>query len=358
MKRAAWALALAAPVVLVAGAAEAHQVGLSRGTYRLVDTNLQVGLTFARRELATLAPAADANHDDTVDEAELRANGRAIGDRLGALVRVAAAGRPCAPSFVSAQALEEDGASVALVYACPAPGPARVELAFFGELASGHRHLASVGSGTPRDLVVSEKNPAFEVGADGAAPPAARAGLGAVEMVELGVEHILTGYDHLVFLLGLVLVGGRLRSLLAVVTAFTLAHSITLGLAALHVVTLSPRLVEPAIALSIAYVGVENFFVPNAERRWRITFPFGLIHGFGFAGALAEIDLPRAEVPKALACFNVGVELGQLAVLALVLPLLAWLRRYPWFDRTVVRGASVLIVVAGLGWFVQRVFFA
>src|SRR5262249_30813916 len=116
-------------------------------------------------------------------------------------------------------------------------------------------------------------------------------------MLKLGVEHILTGADHLVFLLGLILVGGRWRSLVGVVSAFTLAHSITLALAALSVFAPSPRIVEPAIALSIAYVGVENLFVKDASKRWRITFPFGLIHGFGFAGALREIALPRAELP-------------------------------------------------------------
>ena len=134
-------------------------------------------------------------------------------------------------------------------------------------------------------------------------------------MLKLGVEHILTGADHLVFLLGLILVGGSLRSLVGVVTAFTLAHSITLALAALSIFAPSPRLVEPAIALSIAYVGVENLFVNDASKRWRITFPFGLIHGFGFAGALREIALPRAQLPIALVSFNLGVELGQLGVL-------------------------------------------
>src|SRR5205814_169801 len=102
-------------------------------------------------------------------------------------------------------------------------------------------------------------------------------------LFRLGVQHILTCYDHLVFLLGLILVGGRFRSIMVVITAFTVAHSITLGMAALQIVAPSTRLVEPAIALSIAYIGVENWYVQNASRRWMITFPFGLIHGFGFA---------------------------------------------------------------------------
>jgi len=125
-------------------------------------------------------------------------------------------------------------------------------------------------------------------------------------MVWMGVQHIVTGYDHLAFLLGLLLLGGRVRTLVAILTAFTVAHSITLALAVLRVVSLSPGFVEPAIALSIAYVGVENLFVTDARKRWRITFPFGLLHGFGFAGALTALDLPRAQLPSALFGFNLG----------------------------------------------------
>jgi hypothetical protein len=110
------------------------------------------------------------------------------------------------------------------------------------------------------------------------------------------------------------------------------------------------------IALSIVYVGVENFFVKDAEKRWRVTLPFGLIHGFGFAGALGEIALPRAEIPVALLAFNVGVELGQVAVLALVLPLILAARKRAWFERTGVKVISAAIVAAGLFWFVTRVF--
>jgi hypothetical protein len=150
-------------------------------------------------------------------------------------------------------------------------------------------------------------------------------------------------------------VGGSLRSLVGVVSAFTLAHSITLALAALGVLAPSPRFVEPAIALSIAYVGIENLFVKDASRRWRITFPFGLIHGFGFAGALREIALPRAQIPVALVSFNLGVELGQLAVLALALPLVLAARRAPRFGERGVRAVSSTIALAGVVLFVVRV---
>jgi hydrogenase/urease accessory protein HupE len=179
--------------------------------------------------------------------------------------------------------------------------------------------------------------------------------VGALGFLRMGIEHILTGYDHLVFLLGLVLVGGRFRSLFAVVTAFTLAHSLTLAFAVLGAWAPPPRVVEPLIALSIAYVGIENFFIKGAENRWRITFPFGLVHGFGFAAALREISLSHAEIPSALLSFNLGVEVGQLAVLALALPLVLYLRKREWFSMRGTSALSGAVALAGVFWFLERV---
>jgi hydrogenase/urease accessory protein HupE len=172
---------------------------------------------------------------------------------------------------------------------------------------------------------------------------------------KLGIEHILTGYDHLVFLFGLVLLRARLRELVGVVTAFTLAHSLTLAVAALGLFVPSPRLVEPAIALSIAYVGVENLLVKDGKHRWRVAFPFGLLHGFGFAGTLREIHLPRAAIPGALVAFNVGVEAGQLFAMALVVPLVMLVRDQAWFEPRGVRVLSAAVALAGCVWFVLRV---
>ncbi|HSN98462.1 MAG TPA: HupE/UreJ family protein, partial [Candidatus Nanopelagicales bacterium] len=262
-----------------------------------------------------------------------------------------------------------------------------VDVELLDDLPYGHRHIARLGGG-PRmaEAILYRKRKSLEVltapaSAQADAPPsggaaassadAADAGgadrknggggeghapSGALGMFAMGIEHILLGIDHLVFLLGLVLVGGRFRSILMVVTAFTVAHSVTLVLATLGIWNPSPSLVEPAIALSIAYVGVENFFVGDAEGRWRVTLPFGLIHGFGFAGALQEIALPRPEIPKALLFFNLGVEAGQIAVLAVVLPLLAVGRKRGWMSPRNTRLASALIVLAGVAWFVERVF--
>jgi hypothetical protein len=143
--------------------------------------------------------------------------------------------------------------------------------------------------------------------------------------------------------------------LLAVITAFTVAHSITLALAVLGVFAPPPAVIEPLIAASIAYVGVENFFVKNAEGRWRITAPFGLVHGFGFAGALAEVGVPKTDVPLTLFLFNLGVECGQLMVLAVVLPILWVARKRGWLGPRVVKGLSVVVIALGVFWLVQRV---
>jgi hypothetical protein len=180
-------------------------------------------------------------------------------------------------------------------------------------------------------------------------------GLGS--FILLGIEHILTGYDHLLFLLGLLLRGGSWLSLAKIVTAFTLAHSVTLALAALDIVVLPDRLVEAVIALSIAFVAAENIFLkPVASRRWVVSFCFGLVHGFGFSSALRELDLPRHGLVLALFGFNVGVEIGQGLVVAAALPLLALIRRTGWEQR-MVWGSSLAILLVGVVLFVERAFF-
>jgi hydrogenase/urease accessory protein HupE len=164
-----------------------------------------------------------------------------------------------------------------------------------------------------------------------------------------GIEHIFLGYDHIAFLVGVVLWARRLVPVIKIVTAFTIAHSITLSLAALDVIVIPSAIVEPAIAASIVFVAVENFFSRDIDRRWRVAFAFGLIHGFGFAGALREIGLPANAVATALAAFNIGVEIGQAAIVAIVVPALIALDRLMAADRAKsVRAASLVYVVSVL----------
>jgi hydrogenase/urease accessory protein HupE len=179
------------------------------------------------------------------------------------------------------------------------------------------------------------------------------------KFVPAGIHHILIGPDHLLFLVGLLLLGGSIRRLLLVVSAFTAAHSITLSLAALNVVTPPARLIEPAIALSIVCVGVDNLMVGRGRdvRAW-IAFGFGFIHGFGFANVLREMNLPSRALGWSLFSFNLGVEIGQLLVVVVVASALMGLRsRNEAAGRRLAFAGSLAVILVGAFWFVQRVFF-
>lgn len=172
-----------------------------------------------------------------------------------------------------------------------------------------------------------------------------------------GIRHIAIGPDHILFIVGLLLLGGGVATLLGVVTSFTLAHSLTLALAALGLVRLPARLIEPLIALSIVIVAFETLRAREGTRDHRrmLAFGFGLVHGFGFASVLADLGLPRLALGHALAAFNLGVEAGQAAIVLVLAPALAALARHrpPWHERTV-RTLAIVIAAAGGFWFVQR----
>ncbi|MGE5814207.1 MAG: HupE/UreJ family protein [Acidobacteriota bacterium] len=173
-----------------------------------------------------------------------------------------------------------------------------------------------------------------------------------------GVHHILIGPDHLLFLVGLLLLGGSLSRLTLVASAFTLAHSLTLSLAALGLFQPPARVIEPAIALSIVYVGIDNLVVRDGRdvRAW-IAFGFGFVHGFGFANVLREMDLPPRALGWSLFSFNAGVEVGQLLVVLLVASAIAILRsKSEVAGRRLAFAGSLVVVAAGAFWFIERVF--
>lgn len=173
--------------------------------------------------------------------------------------------------------------------------------------------------------------------------------------VLLGIEHVLMGYDHLIFLFGLLIVGGRFGRIAGVITAFTAAHSITLALATLDLVSIPSHLVEALIAASIVYVGMENLVRRDLQHRWRLAFAFGLVHGLGFASVLGDLGVHTAgRIGWLLAGFNVGVELGQVAIVACVLPLVWRLARSPRLAWQVATVGSFCIVCAGGFWVVER----
>jgi hydrogenase/urease accessory protein HupE len=293
-------------------------VGLSQGRYVATPEGLEAELTFTQAELAAAAQATPID--------------QWIADRIAI--------EGCQLSRHDLQPAERDGVTVHASWRCASPGEAVLRLDFLEALPAGHRHLAAqqVFHAGQRELALKVE-------------PRARF----AELVRLGIEHILIGWDHLLFLFGMVLVASRLREVLKVVTAFTVAHSLTLAVAALGVLAPSPRVIEPLIALSIAYVGVENLVVKNLEGRWKVALLFGLLHGFGFAGGMLDIGASPSQLPTVLLGFNLGVELGQLGVLALLLPMLARLRRVEARWLTSKRVLSGLVVIPGLAAFVLRV---
>ena len=224
----------------------------------------------------------------------------------------------------------------------------------FDVLGADHHTLAKVEapSGTQQFAFAPDTRQArFVFGDDGDAAHSTRS------FFLMGVQHILSGYDHLLFLVGLLLPGGGVLSLAKIITAFTIAHSVTLSLAVLQVVTLPDRLIEAVIALSIAFVAAENLFLdPAVSRRWLVSFCFGLVHGFGFSSALRALNLPAHGLLVSLFGFNAGVEIGQGLVVAVALPVLVLVRKTRW-ERRMVWSSSLAILLVGVVLFVERAFF-
>ncbi len=223
-------------------------------------------------------------------------------------------------------------------------------------LGPAHVHLASVSmSGRLQEQILDGRNrTAFFTQTSGTWWQT----LG--RFVWLGIQHIATGYDHLAFLLGLLIATATLRSLVKVITSFTVAHSITLALATFNIVVLPSRFTESMIAASILYVAVENLVRKTTIDRWKLTFLFGLVHGFGFSNVLREMQLPRANLALSLFSFNLGVEIGQLVFVVLLFPALEDLMRsgrtlwgQPWLRPAI----SIAIGLLAAYWFVQRAFF-
>jgi hydrogenase/urease accessory protein HupE len=267
---------------------------------------------------------------------------------LGAVashVHVRSQEQPCEPVPASVTPARSDGGEVDVLvhFACAqAPGVLSIRDDLFDVLGADHHTIANIEyPGGTRQFVFQPDARELRVSVS-----AADTGGWGGSFFTLGVEHILTGYDHLLFLLALILAGGNLLSLLKIVTAFTIAHSITLALAVLGVVVVPERLVEATIAASIAYVAAENLFARRpTSHRWAVSFLFGLVHGFGFSAVLRQLGLPEHGLAWSLLAFNLGVEAGQACAVVLALPLLLWARRFRWEPRLVAIASAVILGV-------------
>ena len=370
----AWNAAIVAALVTallgLARTASAHGMGVSTGDYTLVGPRLRAEIVLRADDAALAVPGLDASVDGRVSQAEVDRAAPALKAAFFDPLEVLADGATCTPALEDARLDPPDGLRLRGAFACPvAPTRLRLRFGFLSRMPSGHRHLATahLTRGDVETLAVFAR-PDFDVLVAGAPSH------GFLSLLRGGVEHIVSGADHLAFLLALVLGGTlgrvlpagarplaskenrfpRLGPLVAMLTAFTIGHSISLGVATLGGYAPGARFVEPAVALSVAYVGAENLFAREVSHRWMLTFPFGLVHGFAFAGGLLPLGLSRAQLPAGLFAFNLGVEVGQLLVLAVLLPPLAWLGRRAWYPAGA-RALSAAIGVAGIAWFLQRV---
>jgi hydrogenase/urease accessory protein HupE len=358
--------------------ARAHDPGLSSATVRLFPDKLEANLTFALRDADELA-GLDADKDGTISEDEFAASGQRLGRIVAGAFEVRFDDALTNATEIRCQYDENNNnADVFLVV----PGKKFTKLTLRSRMIEGFRldHRQYFLLQNPSGVVMAERllsassdtvtieveAAATETSSAFANTPVAEANSNVAEkgdssfnqFLMLGIEHILKGYDHLLFLLALLIVSRDWWSSLKIITFFTIAHSITLAVATLNVVQVPSRLVEPLIAASIVYVGVENILRRgDPHGRWLLTFAFGLIHGFGFASVLREMGVgARAGgVAMPLFSFNLGVEVGQIIVAAVALPLIWQLRKQDYFLRRAVPACSVLVAIAGGIWFVQRV---
>ncbi len=349
-------------VVCLGAAAQAHQVNLSTARVELRPQRVvavDVALKGSDADRLAGTHVFDAQKDQ-VDPAKVASSAAAIAAYVAAHIDVTGAdGTRCAigaPEVVA----DGDGVIIRNTFSCrDVTGELVYHSTVLTATDSTARQVVLIGTGE-NALQALLDNTHTSVTVSTAAPPI-RATM--QRYLVTGIEHIFLGYDHVAFLIAIVLWAQRLWPVIKIVTAFTLAHSVTLSLAALQIVVIPSAIVEPAIAASIVFVAVENFFSRNVDGRWRVTFAFGLIHGFGFASALGDFGLPTNAVVPSLAAFNVGVEIGQVAIVAIVVPaliavdrLLAADRQKPARAAPLVYALSAAITVLGGYWFFSRVF--
>jgi hydrogenase/urease accessory protein HupE len=341
-------------LVCASRTALAHDPGLSAIEVRLGGDNVSVHLSIARSDLEN-ALSVDVDHDGRFSESELAATRPQLEGFARDAVEIWFADHHAAPISVDVR-LDQTAAIDFRMTFVREPGSAlRIRSAVIKSFSRGHREYVSVFDERGTKLgekVLDTANPEFELTTN---PHSLNQAHSFADFLGLGIEHILTGYDHLIFLFGLLLAGASFKAVAQIITSFTAAHSITLALSTLDLVRMPPGVIEPLIAVSIVYVGLENIFRRDLKWRWLLTFGFGLVHGFGFASALQELGIGSgAGAAMPLVSFNVGVEMGQITVAAIVLPLIWKLRERPVFVTRYAPVCSMLISVAGGFWLIER----
>lgn len=323
------------------------QLSAARLVLKGAEASAQMELNGRDLEVALKATLLDAAGQVAPDA--LRAGESVIAAYLREHVQLVEGDAPC-EAGVTGLAASGDHVRAALAWRCPASGGAlRYRATLFLEIDPRARHMITVEGDTKRFGLLAAGNETLEILAAPESPWSV-----AGRYLLAGIEHIAIGFDHIAFLVATVVWGRRFWPLAKVITAFTLAHSITLTLATLGVVALPTALVESTIAASVVAAALNNIWPLFQGRRWLVAFGFGLIHGFGFASVLADLGLPGDALLLALVGFNLGVEAGQLAIVVVFVPVAFVLRARRFYNPGLLKLGSAAIALLALVWLWER----
>ena len=340
----------------------AHDPGLSSLTIRQRTNSLEATLTLAVKDAAQLAEL-DEDHDGIVTQGEFAQTRSQLETAVARQLFIAPDGKIAKDNSIHSRLDGNNNVEVCLNFHPIGFSSLEIQSGILAFLPLGHHQYLQIQNSLgenifERLLSAAADRATVQMPHTNASTATFEAARSFANFLSLGVKHILTGYDHLLFLFGLLLVAGGFFCSLGIITSFTIAHSITLAVATLQLVQIPSRIVEPLIAASIVFVGIENLLcgdIPKARRM--VPFGFGLIHGFGFASALREAGIRSGTggIVLPLFSFNLGVELGQIMVAALALPIIWKLRENPMFIVRWAPACSTAVVLLGSFWFVQRV---
>jgi len=353
-----WRLLLMS-MMLQSGWALAHPPGLSSLDAVIQTNQIQIKTTFAVQDIEAFTPM-DADLDAEVSDSEREAAKPKIAQLLAEQLSLNLDGNPLQPNQVGKVSYDDqNNAQVELLYPAAPKQQLILQSKFLSLLPDGHQQFLVIKGADEK--IIAEKmltkqddQISVQLSNDGSQTQTSST---FSDFFKLGIEHILTGYDHLLFLFALLAVTHKVGPALKIITFFTLAHSITLAAAGLNLLDIPSSIVEPLIAATIIYVGIENIIRGDHPkgRHW-LTFGFGLIHGFGFAGVLREMDISSGDtgILFPLLSFNLGIETGQICIAALVLPMIWWLNNKVEIAEKFLKGCSILVSLMGAYWLLER----
>ena len=330
----------------------AHAPGLSSADVVLTGTGVEANITFALQDIEAFSPM-DSDGDADISPAEYDNAKPHIAALIAKELQFTVNDQIVEPISNGEVTFDDkNNAHVKLRYE-PAATHLKMVMLLLKKLPEGHKQYVTIKDAEGKSLsekMLTQEDNTIELDIN------AQDGSMFKDFLVLGIEHILTGYDHLLFLFALLMVTRNFWSAVGIITFFTIAHSITLGLAGLGLVTFPSSVVEPLIAATIIYVGLENLISKEPKGRRLLTFSFGLIHGFGFASVLQEMGISSIEtgILVPLFSFNFGVEIGQIVVTSLVLPFIWWLHKKPSIEKYFVPVCSTIVSIAGAIWLLQR----